>query len=94
MPSDDESPAQALTMQNMPLPETFAGGKSQYDVDKWPKWIKCFERYRVATGLSSKPENEQVSTLLYAMGECADDILGTLTNIDEKSNLQGSKGRS
>ena len=37
----------------------------------------------MATGLSSKPNNEQVSTLLYAMGECADDILGTLTNIDE-----------
>ena len=83
MPPNDDNPAQPVTMQNMPLPETFAAGKSQYDVDKWPKWIKRFERYRVATGLSSKPDTEQVSTLLCAMGECADDILGTLTNIDE-----------
>ena len=83
MPSHDESPAQPVSTQNMPLPETFAAGKSQYDVDKWPKWIKHFERYRVATGLSSKPDNEQVSTLLYAMGECADGILGTHTNIDK-----------
>ena len=66
MPPNDDNPAQPVTMQNMPLPETFAAGKSQYDVDKWPKWIKRFERYRVATGLSSKPDTEQVSTLLYA----------------------------
>ena len=54
MPPNDDNPAQPVTMQNMPLPETFAAGKSQYDVDKWPKWIKRFERYRVATGLSSQ----------------------------------------
>ena len=83
MPPNDDNPAQPVTMQNMPLPETFAAGKSQYDVDKCPKWIKRFERYRVATGLSPKPDTEQVGTLLYAMGECADDILGTLTNINE-----------
>ena len=32
----------------------------------------------MASGLKTKPEYEQVSTLLYAMGDCADDILATL----------------
>lgn len=48
----------------------------------WMKWSRRFERYRVASGLKTKPEHEQVSTLLYAMGDCADDSLATL-RIDE-----------
>ena len=34
--------------------------------------------YRLASGLKTKPEYEQVSTLLNTMGDCADDILATL----------------
>ena len=48
----------------------------------WIRWSRGFERYRIASGLKIKPEYEQVSTLLYAMGDCADDILATL-RLDE-----------
>jgi len=46
--------------------------------DAWQKWLRWFDRYRVASGLSSKPQTKQVSTLLYAMGNSADDFLETL----------------
>ena len=45
--------------------------------DIWPRWIKRFKRYRVASGLSAKDEQVQISTLIYAMGEEAEDILAS-----------------
>ena len=39
-----------------------------------PKWLRRFERYRVASGFNNKSQTEQVSTLLYAMGDCADAV--------------------
>ena len=41
--------------------------------EEWTKWIRCFERFRQASGLST-PEN-QVNTLIYTMGDEGDDIL-------------------
>jgi len=74
--------AQSLSM---PLPDTFAPN-SMTQHEEWPKWIRRFERYRIATGLEKKPHPEQVSTLLYAMGECADDILATFSDIREDTS--------
>ena len=50
--------------------------------DEWLKWHRRFEQYRVASGLSaeSKARQVRVSTLLYCMGEEAEDVL-TSTNI-------------
>ena len=45
--------------------------------DTWMRWIKRFERYRVASGLLDRDESVQVSTLIYAMGEEAEDILAS-----------------
>ncbi|KAG7482509.1 hypothetical protein JOB18_022706 [Solea senegalensis] len=45
---------------------------------EWPKWIRRFERFRIATALDSKPEEYQVNSLLYAMGDAADDVLAVL----------------
>ncbi|KAL7828552.1 hypothetical protein SRHO_G00321860 [Serrasalmus rhombeus] len=45
---------------------------------EWPRWIRRFERFRLASGLSKKPEDYQVNSLLYAMGDEADDILAVL----------------
>ena len=50
--------------------------------DKWPKWKRRFEQFRSASGLESKSKPCQVSTLLYCLGEEADDVL-TSTNITE-----------
>ena len=52
-----------------PAPMDFA--KSE----EWPKWIRRFERFRQASGLSGKPDADQVNTLIYSMGDEADDIL-------------------
>ena len=58
--------------------------------DDWPKWIKCFEQYRVASKLSKDSGARQVSTLLYCLGEEAEDVLSS-TNIQEEDKTDYSK---
>ena len=48
--------------------------------DKWPQWKRRFEQFCLASGLSAKDDDRQVSTLLYCMGEDAEDAL-TSANI-------------
>ena len=48
--------------------------------DEWSKWKRRFEQYRIASGLAKEDDEHQVSTLLYCLGEEADDML-TSTNI-------------
>ena len=43
--------------------------------EEWPKWARRFERFRKASGLAEKDEETQVNTLVYSMGDEADDIL-------------------
>ena len=50
-------------------PETFS-----FKPEEWPKWIRCFERFRKVSGLDTKDEEAQVNTLIYSMGDKADDI--------------------
>jgi len=51
--------------------------------DGWLKWKRRFEQYRHASGLSSEgSEERQVSTLLYCLGEEANDVL-TSTGISD-----------
>ena len=69
----------------IPLSGKFDEANSPQAADTWPKWHRRFERYRVASGLNNKPQTEQVSTLLYAMGDSADDILQTL-RLDEETD--------
>ena len=54
--------------------------------EQWTKWIRRFERFRVASGLSQKGEEAQVNTLIYAMGDEADDILRAFALTDEHRN--------
>ena len=42
--------------------------------EEWPKWLRRFERFRQASGLTDKSEEAQVNTLIYCMGDRADDI--------------------
>ena len=57
-------------------PEQFAFAQP----DNWPKWKKRFEHYWAASGLDKESDERQVSTLLYCLGNSADDVL-TSTNI-------------
>ena len=45
--------------------------------DKWPHWKQRFEQFRQAFRLSSEGDSRQVSTLLYCMGETAEDVLSS-----------------
>ena len=61
----------------MPEPFTFSRP------EEWVKWIRRFERFRVASGLARREGDVQVNTLIYAMGDQADDILISFTLSDE-----------
>jgi len=51
--------------------------------EEWPKWKRHFEQYRLASGLSVTSEERQVSTLLYCLGEDAEDVLDTTRIMSE-----------
>ncbi|KAK0135672.1 hypothetical protein N1851_028470 [Merluccius polli] len=42
---------------------------------EWTKWIRRFERFRQASNLTTSLDENQVNTLMYCMGDEADDIL-------------------
>ena len=42
--------------------------------DEWPRWMRRFEQYHVASGLSTEDEEKQVNTLLFCLGEEAGDV--------------------
>ena len=58
--------------------------------DNWLKWQRRFLQYRDASGLSEESQARQVSTLLYCLGEEANDVL-TSTNISEEDKKQFTK---
>jgi len=67
-------------------PETFNFARPE----EWPKLIRRFERFRQASDLSSKPEESQVNTLIYSMGDQADDILRSFALSEEDQKKYGT----
>ena len=57
---------------------------------EWPNWIRRFERFRNASGIADKSQESQIDTLIYSMGDKADDILQSfnLSEEDLKSILR------
>ena len=43
--------------------------------EEWTKWAQWFKRFWKASGLKEKNKDVQVNTLIYAMGNNADDTL-------------------
>lgn len=62
------------------LPESLDFSKPQ----DWEKWIRRFERFRVASDLDKSSQANQVNTLIYCMGDEADDVLKGLRITDEQ----------
>ncbi len=61
---------------------------------EWTKWIRRFERFRSASGLSDRTAITQVNTLIYTMGPEADDIFHSFTlSEDEKGDYDVVKGK-
>lgn len=52
--------------------------KFSFKAEDWTKWIKRFERFRIASGLETQADENQVNALIYGMGEEAEDILVSL----------------
>ena len=63
---------QAVSVANYQVspPEKFS-----FELEDWIRWIRRFERFQKATGLHQKSGDNQVNTLVYSMGEEADDIM-------------------
>ena len=68
-----------MTAFRVSPPEAFDFSKP----DSWPKWIWRFERFCQASGLDTKGQESQVNTLIYTMGDKADDILFSFGLSDE-----------
>ena len=67
-------------------PESFDFSKPQ----EWDKWIRRFERFRLASNLNVSSEETQINTLIYCMGAESDDILrGISLTATEKSTYRG-----
>ena len=64
------------------IPEPFTFSRPE----EWSKWIRRFERFRIASGLASREDDVQVNTLIYAMGDQADDVLRSfaLSDMDRR----------
>ena len=60
-------------LQQVQPPEKFS-----FKPEDWQRWIRRFERYRVASTLDKAPEENQANTLIYTMGAEADDIIQSL----------------
>ena len=58
--------------------------------DNWLKWRCRFQQYYDASGLSAESDARQVNTLLYCLGEEADDVLAS-THISEADRKVFSK---
>ena len=53
-------------------------------------WVRRFDRFRIGSGLTNRLANDQISTMIYAMGDQVDDILRTL-NIPNDSTYDQLK---
>ena len=85
--ADEPQPAIANATQQISIasyqvspPEKFS-----FKAEEWPKWVRRFERFRKATGLDEKSGENQVNTLIYTMGEQADDVFASFVLTPEES---------
>jgi NTP pyrophosphatase (non-canonical NTP hydrolase) len=76
-----------MAQLNLPPPETFDFRAPE----KWPAWKRRFERYRSSCQLDEESDERQVSTLLYCLGEEADEILATIKSNDHNPQTEGEE---
>lgn len=65
------------------MPRLALPGK--FDVTKvfeWPRWLKQFERYRIASGLEKQSQEFQVNHFMCAASDDVEDILNALPLVD------------
>lgn len=79
-----ESPLPPLNLPIQPVNSLLVlsklqGANNPNQADMWPQWLQHFERYQIASGVQNNSNQEQVPTFLYAKGDCAHDIVKTLS---------------
>ena len=76
----EESAYMAANYQ-VSMPEPFCFSRPE----EWVKWVRRFERFRMASGLAlSEEDRPQVNALIYAMGDEGDEILRSFTLSEEE----------
>lgn len=58
-----------------------------FDPDEWPKWKCRFQQFSEASRLDTESQSQQVSTVLYCMGEDAKDILISMNITEDQRKL-------
>ena len=58
--------------------------------EEWTQWIRRFECFRVASGLSTKGEDKQVNTHVYLMGAKTEDIFQSFGLSEDESKNYGT----
>ena len=61
--------------------------------EEWPKYIRRFERYRIASQLDKKSQEMQINVLMYIMEDEADDIFKSFTFTDVGDDKKYEKVR-
>lgn len=69
--ADAQQPAGPTATFTIKPPDSFDFSKPH----DWEKWIRRFERFRLASNLNESSDANQVNTLVYCMGDEADDVL-------------------
>ncbi|KAF7645597.1 hypothetical protein LDENG_00201450 [Lucifuga dentata] len=80
LPGGSAPPSSTFTIQP---PEPFDFSKPQ----EWEKWIRRFERFWLASNLHTASHDSQINTLVYCMGDEADDILRGLNLTDAQRDV-------
>ncbi|KAL4008446.1 hypothetical protein ACER0C_002298 [Sarotherodon galilaeus] len=87
--ADDRPRAGVSTAANTPSATFSIQPPEPFDFSKpheWTRWVRHFERFRQASNLSACSEENQVNTLIYCMGDEADDVLRglKLSDVDQR----------
>ena len=67
-----------MAVYQIPVLQSFT-----FKSEQWESWLRRFERFCEASGLSGKSEETQISTLIYSMGDRSEDILKSFALSEE-----------
>ena len=85
--ADAEQANKATLVRSFTTYQVTPPSKFSFKSSEWTRWIRRFERFRIATELDKKEEEKQVNALIYTMDDEADDIITSfdLNEVDMKS---------
>ena len=77
-----------MVLYQIPPPKNF----SFFKPEQWLKWFHQFQQFHQASDLTDKSSENQVNTLVYTMGDAANDIVSPFgITDDDKKNYDTSR---